>query len=43
MMTRPCLGYVIHDITLIPIFFRLPFPIENTITLGKRALGAQHR
>ena len=43
MMTRPYLGYVIHDVTLISIFFRLPFPIKNTITfLGKCAVGAQH-
>ena len=42
MMTRPFSGYVIHYITLISIFFRLPFPIQNTITfLGKRR-GAQH-
>jgi hypothetical protein len=25
-MTRPYSGYVIHNITLISIFFRLPFP-----------------
>lgn len=46
MMTRPYLGYVIHYVTLISIFFRLPFPIKNyNNTPGKNApwgLGAQY-
>lgn len=42
MMTRPCLGYVIHDMSL--FFTPLPFHYSpNTITfLGKRVLAAQH-